>query len=1330
MNSGPDLRVNRSLELLGTLKQTASKFAKREEQLSRDLTSRRYAANRTSQDAIEKTESTYSAKIAQTEEYFRAQAQRIKSIYEGRRARVQRFRAASLRNLPARAQEVKGKWLGDLQMKNYHAQRKLPLDLAAADADYAGFTAKLEDCQTPLLDLERRDRGCFRGYGTLRRMLRRKRDAGLAANTALSDYLDAIHGHLATAEEQLGEFHRFVLPRFFSYAPLPLFFPLIFGGAAALAWYLGSTPTHVAQANGINATGAASAWQIGYNPAAFAIAASAAAVLFGVVWFLHHLGLSRSRSTASAIASALAQARGIIDACRASGPTLAATREETRRRIQEDYERACAEIHEQWGRADDIELQFEKATRKKIETQTPRLLEKIDGILPSKLQRIESERAAWRDRLQGEAAALKQQITQTHDAGTASLAADEKARWDEIEADWKREIVPIYQAIDAMNAEASSRFPAWDAAFVEAWTPPTEFTPAAKFGHLDLDLTKPPAAIPKDPRLTLPGPPKVSVPLALTFPNQGSLLFETPDSGAATIIGALNNIVLRLLSTTPPGKLSFTIIDPVGLGQSFAGLMHLADYEESLINRRIWTQRDQIEERLAELGEHIEKVIQMYLRNEYETITEYNEKAGSVAEKYHFLVVADFPANFSDVAAKRLQSIAMSGPRCGIFTLIHWDPRQPSPDGFVHDELRKNSVCIRRAGNEFALDKRQTEMGATPAFDSPPDPDLAVSLVHKIGQSSIDSNRVEVPFSQVAPKPDEMWTLDTTNELRIPVGRTGATKLQYLAIGKGTRQHALFAGKTGSGKSTLFHVIITNLALACSPEEVEFYLIDFKKGVEFKCYATKHLPHAKVVAIESDREFALSVLQRVDGELRRRGDMFRKLGVQDIPGYKRAGGAEPMPRTLLIIDEFQEFFVEDDPIAQTASLLFDRIVRQGRAFGIHALLGSQTLGGAYSLARATLGQMVIRVALQCNEADSYLIMDENNSAPRLLSRPGEGIYNDAAGAMEGNSPFQVVWLPDDERDAWLDKVRDLAQQRHKHYPNPIVFEGNAPADIRENDLLRSVLDTPPAAAPIGARCWLGAPNSIKGPTEAVFQRQSGSHMLIVGQRDEASLMMLGVSMLALAAQYPKGAVKFVLFHGAVPGSSEADFIERIVKAIPHGIVAANGQDISSAMNDLAVELKARGANETPANEAPATFLFIHGLHKFKKLRHEDDFSFSASDAEAGPNPGAQFNELISEGSGHGMHILATVDTLNSVNRFMNRKALSEFEMRVVFQMSANDSASLIDSPKASDLGLHRALFYNEHEGSLETFRPYASPDSEWLREAAEKLARHSSTVQV
>src|SRR6185436_4936593 len=400
-------------------------------------------------------------------------------------------------------------------------------------------------------------------------------------------------------------------------------------------------------------------------------------------------------------------------------------------------------------------------------------------------------------------------------------------------------------------------------------------------------------------------------------------------------------------------------------------------------------------------------------------------QAGRMAEKYHFLVIADFPANFSDVAVKRLLSIAASGPRCGVHLLIHWDQRKPAPAEFVPEELRKNAICLVPKLNGFAFAQANWE-GAKLSLDAPPDAELSTQLLQQIGKASTDSYRVEMPFEEVAPEDGELWSLETTSELRVPVGRTGATKLQYLALGQGTRQHGLIAGKTGSGKSTLFHVVITNLALWCHPEQVEFYLVDFKKGVEFKCYATNRLPHARVVAIESDREFGLSVLQRVDEELKRRGDLFRKAGAQDVAGYKRSGGAEPIPRTLLIIDEFQEFFVEDDRIAQSASLLLDRIVRQGRAFGIHVLLGSQTLGGAYTLARATIGQMVVRIALQCNEADAYLIMNEDNMAPRLLSRPGEAIYNDDGGALQGNSPFQVVWLPDQEREQWLEKVRAFA----------------------------------------------------------------------------------------------------------------------------------------------------------------------------------------------------------------------------------------------------------------------------------------------------------------
>ena len=75
------------------------------------------------------------------------------------------------------------------------------------------------------------------------------------------------------------------------------------------------------------------------------------------------------------------------------------------------------------------------------------------------------------------------------------------------------------------------------------------------------------------------------------------------------------------------------------------------------------------------------------------------------------------------------------------------------------------------------------------------------------------------------------------------------------------------------------------------------------------------------IAIESEREFGLSVLQRLDAELKRRGDLFRAAGVQDVAAYRDKTQATSLPRILLIVDEFQEFFVEDDKLSQEAALL-------------------------------------------------------------------------------------------------------------------------------------------------------------------------------------------------------------------------------------------------------------------------------------------------------------------------------------------------------------------------------------------------------------------------
>ncbi|MCL4192403.1 MAG: hypothetical protein KJZ87_11785, partial [Thermoguttaceae bacterium] len=55
------------------------------------------------------------------------------------------------------------------------------------------------------------------------------------------------------------------------------------------------------------------------------------------------------------------------------------------------------------------------------------------------------------------------------------------------------------------------------------------------------------------------------------------------------------------------------------------------------------------------------------------------------------------------------------------------------------------------------------------------------------------------------------------------------------------------------------------------------------------------------------------------------------------------------------------------------------------------------------------------------------------------------------------------------------------------------------------------------------------------------------------------------------------------------------------------------------------------------------------------------------------------------------------------------------------QMNATDSSNLMDSPAAGQLGVHRAIFYDEGDGSAEKFRPYGPPSDEFLARVGAQL---------
>ncbi|MEX2026426.1 MAG: FtsK/SpoIIIE domain-containing protein, partial [Pirellulaceae bacterium] len=754
--------------------------------------------------------------------------------------------------------------------------------------------------------------------------------------------------------------------------------------------------------------------------------------------------------------------------------------------------------------------------RKLIEDRFQQQIQDIEEKFPREIERLERE---FEQRII--------ELSENYQTGREASGHERDQELRELAESWSGGLAELKEAAEGMSQYCAAHCPAWedviggcggvhDATAGDVAMPgPGKLSPSHEDGEA-ADL----AAIRFGQlRFALPDAGEAfSLPSVLSYPDCPSLLLEAEGEGREAAMRAMQNVMLRLVTSFPPGKVRFTIIDPVGLGQNFSAFMHLADYDERLVTNRIWTESAHINQRLADLTEHMENVIQKYLRNEFASIQEYNRHAGEVAEPFQILVIANFPANFSEEAARRLVSIASSGARCGVYTLISIDQRMKLPRNFDLADLEAHAATLVWIGEQERFGWKDEELRALPlVLDEPPGDDQFTQIVRAVGKLAKDAARVEVPFETVAPATDQWWTGDSRSEIEVPLGRAGATKKQYLRLGKGTSQHVLIAGKTGSGKSTLLNALITNLALHYSPQELEFYLIDFKKGVEFKAYAASRLPHARVIAIESEREFGMSVLVRLDEELKRRGDLFRKRGVQDVKGFRNADSQTPMPRVLLVIDEFQEFFTSDDKISHDAALLLDRLVRQGRAFGIHVLLGSQTLAGAYSLARSTIGQMAVRIALQCSESDAHLILSEDNTAARLLSRPGEAIYNDANGLFEGNHPFQIVWLPDHQREEYLRQLSALTVSRGIELPPPTVFEGNVSASAADNRRLRELLLAGPrTVASQAPEAWLGDAVAIKDPTSIVFRRQGGSNLLLVGQQEELALGVLHTCVVSVA----------------------------------------------------------------------------------------------------------------------------------------------------------------------------------------------------------------------
>ncbi len=222
-----------------------------------------------------------------------------------------------------------------------------------------------------------------------------------------------------------------------------------------------------------------------------------------------------------------------------------------------------------------------------------------------------------------------------------------------------------------------------------------------------------------------------------------------------------------------------------------------------------------------------------------------------------------------------------------------------------------------------------------------------------------------------------------TTKVPIGVSADGPFILDLSADGP----HGLVAGTTGAGKSELLQTIIAVLCVANRPDAMTFVLIDYKGGSAFKDCA--RLPHTVGMVSDLDGHLTVRALDSLGAELKRREEMLLHAAAKDIEDYwdtrrlRPELNLEPMPRLVLIIDEFAAMVAE---LPEFVNGLID-IARRGRSLGVHLILATQRPAGVVSgdIRANTNLRIALRVTSHDESAD---VIDARDAAFISKSTPG------------------------------------------------------------------------------------------------------------------------------------------------------------------------------------------------------------------------------------------------------------------------------------------------------------------------------------------------------
>lgn len=743
---------------------------------------------------------------------------------------------------------------------------------------------------------------------------------------------------------------------------------------------------------------------------------------------------------------------------------------------------------------------------------------------------------------------------------------------------------------------------------------------------------------------------------------KGLCLYSNDETQRSAHHDALSEYALRICASLPAGQCRLTLYDSTGMGRN---LLALNDVDSRIKGEIILTDPAEFKRALERVSSSIPNVIQRQLGVKYKNVVEYNNDNPQMPVPYHFLFITDYPNGMTTEMCEKLRHIVSGGSQAGIFVFMNADMNQLMKTAGYNGNNVDAIAQLCGAVKVATPNGSRTVLTQTPRpeiiqqFDFKPGTVKLQSWDHSAVVAAINANAANIKAVKVSLQKQleamGIWSQSADEGISVPIGMRNGTDVQdfVLSLQKGEQlapHHCLVGGATGSGKSVLLHNLICNAAWLYSPDELQFVLLDFKEGTEFKAY--EGLPHARVLSVQSERQFGRSVLKWLDEEIAKRGEMFKEYHAQNLADYNKKA-TKKMPRILVVIDEFQKMLDGDASTTIYISKNLESIGRQGRSFGVHLVLATQSLAGV-ELTPATREALGLRISMRLNsQNDCDRLLGPGNHLPNTgLTRPGQSVYNSLAGLTEGNVMYQVAFLEQEQMEAQIAKVQEYARRKYSGELAPFkrfYFDGSAKVAHTANPKYGKQ-----EVSAKGCTLYIGEPMSLSEEHLSVrLRRQNESNILIVGNDEPAAVSIMGHLISQIINQSSTESHVYILDKTNIDSDNYGKY-EQLFGDKPNTVTIAEMDDqINKAIATVFEELNNRKAQGRPGERIVLAIAEIYQIRALRKTGY------------AQPEALQQLSAIIVDGSQYGIHTIVYSPSYNNLIQILDpHQMLSNFEIKI------------------------------------------------------------------